>query len=521
MDYKKRVVALLLALALTLALAACGSSNSGNNAGNQAGDNQTTNGGEHADNIVCALIAEPDKLDPQETTNHRSRQVDVNLYESLLKENNDGSLSGCLAETWEVSEDQLTYTFHLRQGVLFHNGETLKASDVVFTFNRGMESPYVKQFFPNVTAVNAVDEATVEVTLSSPVSFFEKLMTLPQTAIVSEKAVTEAGEDFGRNPVGTGPYKFVSWTSGSSIKLTAFEDYWGGKASITDCEYRIVTDMTTGTISLEKGEIDFFYELAATSKQICEENAQLTYEEGASTSYEHILINNENEKMADLNLRKALAYATDKESIITVATSGSGIIADSQVAPTMDLYCADVKGYEYDIEKAKEYLAQSAYPDGVTLTIQVNSGYREKIAQILKANYAEIGVELKIETLEFNTVVANVTAGDFELALLGRNLHLTNPVLAIDNNFNSKYSGGGGNYQRYKNPEVDQLLEAMYAETDATKQQEMMKQVLTALHDDVANIPLYWSPWSIAYNNSLQNVTYKANSYYTMYDFSW
>ena len=519
MNYRKRMVSLLLALVLALSLAACGSSNE--NTGSNTNTDQGTQTAQHADNIVCALIAEPDQLDPQGTTNHRSRQVDVNIYESLLKENDDGTLSGCLAENWSVSEDELTYTFNLRQGVLFHNGETLKASDVVFTFNRGMESPYVMQFFPNVASVTATGEYTVEVVLSSPVSFFEKLMALPQTAIVNEKAVNDGGEDFGRNPVGTGPYQFVSWTSGSSIKLTAFEDYWGGKASITDCEYRIVTDTTTGTISLEKGEIDFFYELASTSKQTCEDNPNLTYEEGASTSYEHILINNEDEKLSDLNLRKALAYATDKASIITVATSDSGIMADSQVAPTMDLYCPDVKGYEYDVEKAKECLAQSAYPDGLTLTIQVNSGYREKIAQVLKANYAEIGVELEIQTLEFNTVVANITAGEFELAMLGRNLHMTNPVLAIDNNFNSKYSGGGGNYQRYKNPEVDQILDQMYAESDTAKQQEMMEQVLTALHDDVANIPLYWSPWSIAYNNSLKNVTYKANSYYCMYDFAW
>lgn len=514
-----RLIALSMAAAMLFTMAACGGEGKNNDDGVQP--SQAAGAAQHADNIVCALIAEPDKLDPQGTTNHRSRQVDVNLYESLLRETADGGLEGHLAESWEVSDDLLTYTFKLRPGVKFHNGETLKASDVVFTFTRGMESAFVKQFYPNVASVTAVDDSTVEIKLSSPVSFFEKLMSLPQTAIVCEKAVTEGGEEYGRNPVGTGPYQFVEWINGSSIKLTAFADYWGTPANIKDCEYRIVTDATTGIISLEKGEIDFFYELTAAEKQTCDDNPALVYEYGPSTSYEHVVLNNENEKLKDVNLRKALSYAVDKESILLIAANGSGVIADSQVSPEMDLYCADVKGYERDLDKAKEYLAQSAYPNGVTLTLQINSGYREKIAQILQANFKEIGVELKIETLEFNTVTSNLMSGDFEMTLIGRNLHLTNPVLAINNNFNSAYSGAGGNYQRYQNPEIDAVLEAMYREPDTAKQQEMMRQVLTALHDDATNIPLYWTAWSIAYNSSLKNVEYLSSSYYRIADFAW
>ncbi len=517
MKNQKRMIALLAALAVAFSMTACGGSSDG-------GAQESTQSADSAakdDTVVCALIAEPDRLDPQETTNHRSRQVDVNIYESLLKQADDGSMEGLLAETWERSDDGLTYTFHLRDGVKFHNGEELKASDVVFSFERGMESSYVQQFFPNVESVEAPDDMTVVVTLSAPVSFFETLMALPQTAIVSQKAVEEAGEDFGRAPVGTGPYQFDNWVSGSSITLKAFPDYWQGEAAIKNCEYRIITDSTTGIIALQNGEVDFFYELAATEKQTCDDDPNLNYEEGAGTSYEHVIINNENEKLKDVNLRRALAYATDKESIITVATNGSGVLAESQVSPDMELYCADVKGYPFDIEAAKECMAESAYPDGVTLTLQVNSGYREDIAQILQANYAEIGVTLEIKVLEFNTVTSNLMNGDYELALIGRNLHMTNPILGIDNNFNSAYVGVDGNYQRYANPEVDEWLGELYAEPDESRQQELMENVLTALHDDVANIPLYWSAWSIAYNNSLQNVVYKADSYYQMYDFAW
>ena len=118
-------------------------------------------------------------------------------------------------------------------------------------------------------------------------------------------------------------------------------------------------------------------------------------------------------------------------------------------------------------------------------------------------------------------MTSNVMSGDYELVLIGRNLHLTNPILAIDNNFHSKYVGAGGNFQRYQNAEVDELLDKLCLESDTAKQQEMMHEVLTALHDDVANIPLYWSAWSIAYNNSLQNVEYLSSSYYHIADFAW
>lgn len=514
MKHAKRWISMIMALAMTVCLAACGGNDS----------DVSTSGGDSAltkDSIVCALIVEPDRLDPHQTTSHRSRQVNVNIYESLLKQNDDGELKGLLAENWEVSDDGLVYTFYLRKGVLFHNGEEMKASDVVFSINRGVESSYVQQFFPNVSEVTELDEYTVQITLDSPVSFFETLMSLPMTAIVSEKAVEEAGEDFGRNPCGTGPYKFVNWVSGSSISLEAFEDYWQGEAAIKNCEYRVVTDTTSGIISLQNGEIDFFYEMAATEKETCDNDPNLVYEDGASTSYEHIVINNENEILQDENLRKALAYATDKESIIVVATNGSGIRADSQVSPSMELFCEDITGYEFDIEKAKEYMAKSNYPDGVTLTLQVNSGYREDIATILMADYAEIGVTLNLQVLEFNTVSANMMAGDFELILIGRNLHMNNPILGINLNFNSANSGASGNYQRYKNPDVDAALAELYVETDPARQQELMEGVLTALQDDVANIPLYWSSWSIAYNSALKNVEYRNDSYYHIYDFSW
>ncbi len=516
--YAVLTMVLVCILCLSM-LAGCSSSASSSPSGSPTETAAATSAAKNT--LVVGIAKEPDKLDPQNTTSHYARQVNCNIYDNLIDKDQDGKYVAGLAESWKASDDKLVYTFNLRHGVKFHNGEELKASDVAFTFTRGIGCASSKFFYSCVKEAKAIDDYTVSVTLNYASAIFEELLTLPQMGILNEKAVTDGGQDYVRNPVGTGAYMISEWQSGQSIKFAAFEDCWKGPAKIPSLEFRIVTDTSTGMIALENGEIDAFYDMTSVDKQAAQANKNLVYEETVATSYEQVVLNNEDPLLSDVNVRRAIAYAIDKESIVTVATNGSGILADSQISPSMPGYSENVKAYPYDVDKAKECLAASAYPNGFECTLKINSGYREKIAQIIQADLAEIGITLKIDVQEFASVTESLTNGTFTMALVGRNLHLNDPTLSTDNNFNSKYLGSGGNYQRYSNPQVDEWLAQTFTETDEAKRNELFENILTALHDDAANVPLYWMPWNVVYNANLKNIGISGCPYYDLSVVSW
>lgn len=487
--------------------------------GEKAADEKSNKNAE--DSIIIGISVEAPTLDPQMTSSHQARQIYCNLYDNLVEKNESGEFVGSLADNWTVSDDKLEYTFKLREGVKFHNGEELKASDVKFSFDRGMESPHVAFFYGSFSSVEVVDEYTVKVTLNSPAATFLEIMTLPQTSIVSEKAVTEFGDDYGRNPVGTGPYKFEKWNSGENIIFSGNEDYFKGAPSIKSCEFRIITDKNTGYIVLEKGEIDVYYDLSSVDRQRTIDNVNLTYDEIGSIAYEHIIINNENEKFSDVKVRQALAYAVDRESILIAGNNGVGVLADSQIPSTMFGYSDKVKSYEYNAEKAKALLEEAGYKDGFKCVIKVNSGYREKEAQVIQANLADIGIKADIAVVEWGTLLTELGNGNFEISLVGKNLHLDDPALTLNNSFSTKFIGAGGNFYRYSNAELDKKLEQSLVEQDQTVREKLFEEILTVLHEEVPNIPISWNINNIGYNKNLKGVKALPISHYEVYNFSW
>lgn len=471
------------------------------------------------DKVVIGIATEPPTLDPQMTSALYTRQVCFNIYDNLVMKNYEGQYTPSLAESWTTDGTQ--YVFKLKKGIKFHNGDELKASDVRFTFERGMQSPHVRFFYDVFEKVEALDDFTIRITLKYPTLILLDILTLPQTGIVSERAVTEAGKTYGRKPVGTGPYSFDKWTTGVDISLKGNDDYFMGKPAIGGCEFRFISDKSTAMVALEKGEVDAYLEISAVDKENAAQHPRLKYEETAGTSYEHLLFNCEDEKFSNVKLRQAIAYALDKESILMAGNNGVGALADSQIPPFMFGYPDTVKSYPYDPQKAQTLLSEAGYEKGFECTIKVNSGFREKEAQVIQANLSEIGIDAKIEVLEWGTLLSILGEGKFQLSIVGKNLHFDDPAVATNNSFNSKYAGEGGNFYRYRNPELDVLLEQSITELDKEKRIVLFEKILKTLHGDVPNVPLYWNINNIAYVRDLEGVKVLPITHYKVFNFHW
>ena len=245
----KRYLALLLTLVMCLSLFATAAAADG-----EAKDKEV---------LRVAANAEASTLDPAQTTDASSQQIFNNIFETLVYEDAEHNIVGKLAESYEQVDD-VTYVFHLRQGVKFTNGEELKASDVVFTYTRGAESPKIASYFRDVASVTATGDYDVEIVLSKPSAPFLAGLTFASTGIVNEKAITEAGENTGVQPVGTGPYKLQSWDKGVKLVLERNEEYWGEKPVFRTVEVVAVPESTNRTIELESGNVDIALEIPTT-----------------------------------------------------------------------------------------------------------------------------------------------------------------------------------------------------------------------------------------------------------------
>jgi peptide/nickel transport system substrate-binding protein len=473
------------------------------------------------DSIIIGIGTEPSSMDALGTNEQTARQIFANVYETLVTFDEGGNAQPGIAKEWTISDDQLEYTFVLNEGIKFHNGEDLKASDVVFTLQRGMESSYVKLFYKAFEAVEEIDEYTVKITANKPTPAFLKILSLPQTSIGSEKAFSDGGENYGRTAVGSGPYEFVEWVGGDKIVLKAFEGYHGQAPAIKDCTFKFVTDKSTGMIALEKGEIDVYYGISFVDADNASNNPDLVYDQGQTMSWEQVVINYEDKHFSNKLVRQALAHAIDKESVLIAGVDGRGQLADCHVPDYMFGYTEDVQQYDYNPEKAKELLAEAGYPDGFEAHMMVNAGYREKEAQVIQANLNDVGINLIIDVYEFGALLDSVYGGEYELAISGKNLQINDPSLIVHTIYNSKMIGRPGNYFRFANQEVDKYINDAENATDDKARKEAYHSLFKTLADEVPNIPLYWKNDNVTYTSKLKGLSYKPDGVYSVKDMSW
>ena len=466
--------------------------------------------------LVVGQIAEPKSLDPHTVTATNDFRILVNVYDGLVRFK-DGTLEvePALAESWDVSEDGKTYTFKLRQGVKFHDGSDFNADAVKFNFDRMLKEdhpfystgPFPLSFnFASVEAVNVVDPQTVEFKLSEAFAPFLSNLAYPTGLIVSPAAVEQHGADYGRNPSGTGAFKFVEWQSSQRVVIESNPDYWDGAASLEAVVFRPITDANTRVAEMMAGGIDVMVEVPPDNLATFKQDAGFAVAEQAGPHVWFGILNTRSGPFADKRVRQAANYAVNKETLVNDVLQGTATVAAGPIPPAFNWVESPVDAYAYDPEKAKALLAEAGV-ENPQLTFYVTEGGSGMLDPItmgaaIQADLQAVGFSVKIETYEWNTFLGRVNEGLEGKADMAEMAWMTNdpdtlPYLALRSE--AMPDKGGFNSGYYSNPEVDELLEKARTSTDQTERGKLYGQVQQIVHDD--------APWLFVANWKQNAVT--------------
>ena len=492
---KKKFLALVLLMTLLgTVLSGCGDGSAAETQKSRADTNE----------LVVGIAQDlDDSLDPHKTVKAGTREVMFNVFEGLMKPTPDGDLTPAIAERYEVSEDRMTYTFHLREGVQFHNGETVTAEDVVYSIQRcaaATETGIVQvEAFSVIEDLKAVDERTVSITISEPSNEFISYMTTAVLPADYDKQDTD--------PVGTGPFKFVSRTAQDSVVLEKFNEYWGTPAQLDKVTLKIMENTDSLMMSLQSGAIDLCAHL--TSTQVAQLEKDFNVAEGTMNLVQAMYLNNAVAPFDDVRVRQALCYAVDKQEIIDLAFDGYGSPIGSSMYPAFGKYFDDslTNYYTKDVEKAKALLAEAGYPDGFDMTITVPSNYKPHMdtAEVLVQQLAQIGVNATIEPIEWESWVSDVYAGrQFQSTVVGVDAS-TMTARALLERFTSDY---GKNFINYNNAEYDALFQQTLTAYDDAEQTAIYKQMLANLTENAANVYIQDLADLVAVRKGVEGVTF-------------
>lgn len=474
---------------------------------------------EARDDIVIALWSEPSSLCGGLAASTVVNMVSRQIFDTLILKTAEGEYLPCLATEWAWENENKSLVLTLREGVKFHNGETMTAEDVAFSFNTIINAGYAD------TATSAMDKMEVvddtHVVLHFDFEYGPALECVSSDYMtIFPKAYYESCEDFGRNPVGTGAYKFIEWATGDKITMTAFEEYWQGEASIKDITCRILTDNSVATLALQNGEIDVHTKVPQTDVPNVQADPNLQYSETLGNSTTWIIFNyNEGSRFVDQNLRLAVAHAIDKEGVMIGAIEGKGEVAQAIYANFVPGYDFEYEGPAYDPEKAKEYLAAAGCPDGFDLVVKCNSNDAySKPLEIVQAYLADVGINLDLQPMDSNSWFTDVFKGpDYEM-----NLVTFSMGMADLEELYALYRGGQSqNFGCLDDADVNAGYDANHTSVDPETRLAAFKQVQHAMGDKALTIPLYTAMAGIGANAKLQGVQADAMGNYRVYDWSW
>ncbi|SFK06020.1 ABC transporter substrate-binding protein [Celeribacter neptunius] len=466
--------------------------------------------------LIVGQIAEPKSLDPAAVTAVNDFRILVNLYEGLVKYA-PGTLEVApgLATSWEISEDGTEYTFHLREGVMFHDGTPFNAEAVKFNFDRMLneDHPYYNTgpfplafFFSAIEETTAVDTYTVKFKLNGPYAPFLSNLAYPTGLMVSPAAVEANGVDFGRNPAGTGPFKFAEWRSNEAVVIEKNPDYWGDPAGTEAVVFRPITDANTRVAEMLAGGIDMMVEVPPTALSQFQSDA-FNIVEQAGPHLWFLILNAKEGPFADKRVRQAANYAINKEALVNDVLEGTADVAAGPTPPAFAwAYNEALDPYPYDPEKAKELLAEAG-AEGASLTFYVTEGGSGMLDPIpmgtaIQADLEAVGLDVKIETYEWNTFLGEVNPGLEGKADMAEMAWMTNdpdtlPFLALRTE--AWPDKGGFNSGYYSNPEVDALLEKARVSTNQEERATLYKEMQAIVQED--------APWVFVANWKQNAVT--------------
>ncbi len=451
--------------------------------------------------VIEAIAGEPDQLDPHKTSAYFSFEVLENIFDTLVEPAENLQMRPALAESWEVSDDELTWTFRLRPGVTFHDGSPLTAEDVAFSYNRIIDEELTNvDKFSAVTSVEAPDPATVVIRVDRPVpNMLTNLGGFKGMAIVSRRNV-ESGE-IATHPIGTGPFAFANQRSGDSITLVANPDYWDGAPDISGVRFRFISEPSTALSALQAGEIDWTDSVPPQRVQQLRNDESITLAVEPSNDYWYLALNEAREPWNDVRVRQAIAYAIDRDAIVQATSYGTAAKNQLAIPEGNPWYVPYDRYAEGGLDKARQLLDEAGVSPR-NLDMLVTTDYPETVtaAQIVADNLAPLGITVNIRTVDFATWLDEQNKGNFDMLMMG---WLGN-IDPDDFYYAQHHTDGTSNAQKFSDPEVDRLLDAGRVETDRQARFDDYRRAATMIADQVSYIFLYNPSVIQAWNPALQ-----------------
>ena len=429
--------------------------------------------------LIVGIQLEPPHLDPTSAAAGAIDQVLYsNVFEGLTRFGPDGSINPGLAESWEISEDGLTYTFNLRDGVNFHDGTDMDSSDVVFSLDRARAEDSAnaqKALFAGIESVEAVDPLTARVTLSAANGGFLFNLAWGDAVIVAPESI----DDIKTLPIGTGAFEFSNWVQGDQIELARNEAYWGTPANLETATFKFISDPTAAFAAMMAEDVDVFYSYPAP-ENLPQFEADPRFEVlvGSSEGETILSTNNKMEPFTDIRVREAVAHAIDRQAIIDGAMFGLGTPIGTHFAPHNPDYVDLTGNSQYDPELAKALLAEAGYADGFTTTLKLPPpSYARRGGEIIASQLRAVGIETEISNLEWAQWLEEVFRGkDFGLTIVSH----TEP-------FDIGIYARPDYYFQYDNADFQQLMEDLTAETDPETRSALIAQAQTIISNDYVN----------------------------------
>ncbi len=435
-------------------------------------------------------------IDPHGASAGVDRNVYTSVYDGLVTVDENLNIVPNLAESVETP-DERTYIFRLRPNVTFHDGTPCNAAAVKWNFdwilNEANASPRRSELV-DVQEVVVDDPLTVRIVLKNAFAPFLAIISDRAGYIVSPAARQQYGADYPRNPVGTGPFRFVEWVKDDHVTFRRFDEYREeGLPYLDEIRYRPIPDATVALTELKTNNIDFFFGIDPKDVEDVKSQPNLQYLEGLGVGYQGLWINTAREPLANKALREAVAFAVDREALFAAAYYGVGQIAHGPIPPSSWAFDPEFRSRSRDLEQAKAKLAEGGQPNGFPMVLKVaNSPLGQTITQIVQANLKEVGITVEIQTLEFGALLEVGEAGDFDALSLGWSGRI-DPDGNIQPIF---HSGGAFNYGKYNNPQVDQLIADGRATTDRTERTRIYREIQRIINDDAAYVFTYFQPAS-------------------------
>ncbi len=440
--------------------------------------------------ITIGIPQDLDSLDPHYMTAAGTKEVLFNVFEGLVKPDQAGDLVPAVAEDMTISEDAARYDFTIREGIRFHDGSSVKASDVKYSILRCAESG-TNASLSAIKEIETPDDRHVSVILSQGDADFLCNLTCA--------IIPESNSEPATKPIGTGPYKFVSRSPQENLIVTRFDDYWGTPAGIKDVTFKVEANADAVVMDLEGGSIDMYARVTSAQKDQLSDSFEIYT--GSMNLVQALYLNNSYGPFSDVRVRRALCMLMDRKGVMDFVSDGEGSALGSSMYPSFSKYFMPELNdlYATDTEAAKALLAEAGYDSSspLSFTITVPSNYQQHVdtAQVLAEQFAKGGVDVKIDSVEWNTWLSDVySARNYEATVVGVDAS-TLSATALLSRFHSEASN---NFINYSNPDYDDAYEKAMSSVNDSERTEYFKKCEQILAEDAANVYIQDLPCFVA-----------------------